>query len=119
MKTRKFADGGEAEAMAQMQRDKAAASGAAAPSIPNTPNAGENTGIKTATVGDEVPTPISPAEAQPMIGPAPSRSLPNKRLLPRGRAGITRQYAKGGSVSSASSRGDGCAQRGKTKGKMR
>lgn len=27
-------------------------------------------------------------------------------------------YAKGGSVSSASSRGDGCAQRGKTRGKM-
>jgi hypothetical protein len=29
------------------------------------------------------------------------------------------KYAKGGSVSSASSRADGCAQRGKTKGKMR
>jgi hypothetical protein len=27
-------------------------------------------------------------------------------------------YAKGGSVSSASSRGDGCAVRGKTKGRM-
>lgn len=30
-----------------------------------------------------------------------------------------REFAKGGSVSSASSRADGCAQRGKTKGKMR
>jgi hypothetical protein len=29
------------------------------------------------------------------------------------------KYAKGGSVSSASSRADGCAQRGKTKGMMR
>jgi hypothetical protein len=27
-------------------------------------------------------------------------------------------YAKGGSVGSASKRADGCAQRGKTKGKM-
>jgi hypothetical protein len=30
----------------------------------------------------------------------------------------TKKYASGGSVSSASSRGDGCAQRGKTKGRM-
>ena len=30
-----------------------------------------------------------------------------------------RKYAKGGSVSSASSRGDGCAQRGKTRGQIR
>jgi hypothetical protein len=30
----------------------------------------------------------------------------------------TFQYAGGGSVSSASSRADGCAQRGKTKGRM-
>jgi hypothetical protein len=30
-----------------------------------------------------------------------------------------KDYAKGGSVGSASKRADGCAQRGKTKGKMR
>lgn len=30
----------------------------------------------------------------------------------------TKKYASGGSVSSASKRGDGCAQRGKTKGRM-
>jgi hypothetical protein len=40
------------------------------------------------------------------------------------RGGATKAYAKGGSVSgrssvSASSRGDGCAQRGKTRGTMR
>lgn len=29
-----------------------------------------------------------------------------------------KKYAKGGSVSSASKRADGCCQRGKTKGKM-
>jgi len=32
--------------------------------------------------------------------------------------GEKNRYAKGGSVSSASSRADGCAVRGKTKGKM-
>lgn len=31
---------------------------------------------------------------------------------------LTRAYKNGGKVSSASSRGDGCAQRGKTKGRM-
>lgn len=45
--------------------------------------------------------------------------MPNSRFSPRGRAGITRQYAKGGTVNSkASSRADGCAQRGKTKGRF-
>lgn len=33
--------------------------------------------------------------------------------------GFSDDYAKGGKVSSASSRADGCAQRGKTKGRMR
>ena len=31
---------------------------------------------------------------------------------------LTRAYKNGGKVSSASPRGDGCAQRGKTKGRM-
>lgn len=35
-----------------------------------------------------------------------------------GRGGKVKKYASGGSVSSASSRGDGIAQRGKTKGKV-
>lgn len=34
------------------------------------------------------------------------------------RGGQVKGYAKGGSVSSASTRADGCAQRGKTRGKM-
>ena len=34
------------------------------------------------------------------------------------KGGMAKKYAKGGTVSSASSRGDGIAQRGKTKGKM-
>jgi hypothetical protein len=33
--------------------------------------------------------------------------------------GAVKKYAKGGSVGSASKRADGCAQRGKTRGKMR
>ncbi len=33
--------------------------------------------------------------------------------------GPVKKMAKGGSVSSASKRADGCAQRGKTRGKMR
>lgn len=33
--------------------------------------------------------------------------------------GTVKKMAKGGSVSSASKRADGCAQRGKTRGKMR
>ena len=36
----------------------------------------------------------------------------------RAKGGRIKKYAKGGTVSSASSRGDGIAQRGKTKGRM-
>jgi hypothetical protein len=35
------------------------------------------------------------------------------------KGGGVKKYAKGGSVGSASKRADGCAQRGKTRGKMR
>ena len=38
---------------------------------------------------------------------------------PMKKGGAVKKYAKGGSVSSASSRADGCAQRGKTRGKLR
>jgi hypothetical protein len=34
------------------------------------------------------------------------------------KGGKVKPYAKGGSVSSASKRADGCATKGKTKGKM-
>ena len=34
------------------------------------------------------------------------------------KGGKVKKYASGGSVSSASKRADGCAQRGKTKGRM-
>jgi hypothetical protein len=42
----------------------------------------------------------------------------NKRDADFKRGGKVKKYASGGSVSSASSRGDGIAQRGKTKGRM-
>ena len=38
--------------------------------------------------------------------------------MPKSSRDITKNYKSGGKVSSASSRADGCAQRGKTKGKM-
>jgi hypothetical protein len=38
--------------------------------------------------------------------------------MPKSNRDITKNYKSGGKVSSASSRADGCAQRGKTKGKM-
>ena len=41
-----------------------------------------------------------------------------KKALGMKKGGKVQAYAKGGSVSSASSRGDGCAQRGKTKGRF-
>lgn len=40
------------------------------------------------------------------------------RFKKGGQVKKTKKYASGGSVSSASKRGDGCAQRGKTKGRM-
>jgi hypothetical protein len=43
---------------------------------------------------------------------------PNDNANDRAKGGMIKKYAKGGSVSSASSRGDGIAQRGKTKGRM-
>ena len=41
-----------------------------------------------------------------------------KREVTRGNKGEDAEYKKGGKVSSASSRADGCATKGKTKGRM-
>ena len=56
----------------------------------------------------------SPAmmERMPVMRPAPTR-----RALPQ-RPGMMNRMAKGGSVGSASKRADGCASKGKTKGKF-
>ena len=66
MKKHKFASGGQAEAMAQMQRDKAIALGAAAPGL---------------HPGQEPPS-MSPAQAQAMIGPATSATTPTSLGAP-------------------------------------
>jgi hypothetical protein len=83
------------------------------------------------------PTPLPPTPKRPdPIPPRPGRSdplpLPVKPLPPRepvktqmpalrptGKPSNQMEYKKGGSVPSASKRGDGIAQRGKTRGKMR
>ena len=38
--------------------------------------------------------------------------------MPKSNRDLTKNYKKGGKVSTASKRADGCAQRGKTKGRM-
>ena len=43
---------------------------------------------------------------------------PTARLMGMKKGGAVKKMASGGSVGSASSRGDGCAQRGKTRGRM-
>ena len=65
------------------------------------------------------------AKPEPSSRPIPTATDPASPLGPRGggSAGgdkkfIKPTYKSGGKVASASSRGDGCAQRGKTKGRM-
>ena len=58
--------------------------------------------------------------SQSFVQPPISRRLPMASgPMEMRKGGQAKAYAKGGKVSSASSRGDGCAQRGKTKGTMR
>ena len=58
--------------------------------------------------------------SRPDIGGAIGRGISGlfSSIRERGKKSNPDAYAKGGSVSSASSRGDGIAQRGKTRGKM-
>jgi hypothetical protein len=55
--------------------------------------------------GDYGPTKTAPTEPMP-------------KAVKKAAGGMTKGYAKGGSVSSASSRADGCATKGKTRGKF-
>ena len=77
--------------------------------------------------GVTAPTMPSPGMSSPNMAPKPTTLSPGgPNAFPalgmkRGGAVKTKQptkFASGGSVSSASKRGDGIAQRGKTKGKM-
>lgn len=120
MKKRKMADGGTV----------------GLPQVPNTVGIGENTGVKipganldagvvaTSEKPDVATTiPIPAATGNPNVAGQPvlnKRTLPiSARKKPFVRPGeVSINFAGGGSVSSASKRADGCAQRGKTKGRM-
>lgn len=52
------------------------------------------------------------------MGEAYDRAAPESMGTMRAKGGKIKAYAHGGSVGSASKRADGCAQRGKTRGKM-
>lgn len=65
--------------------------------------------------------PVKPSEAGKPIPPSKARARTSfdedQSEVEFRKGGKIKKYAKGGMVSSASKRGDGCAQRGKTKGK--
>ena len=56
----------------------------------------------------------------PPVPKSTAEGNPNKLFYGKKAGGVVKKYASGGAVkaSSASKRADGCAQRGKTKGKM-
>jgi hypothetical protein len=56
--------------------------------------------------------PTASAAGQPQAQPQTQQTAPFKK------GGKVKKMSAGGSASSASKRGDGCAQRGKTRGKM-
>jgi hypothetical protein len=60
--------------------------------------------------------PIPEPEASVQVG---SRPEPLANVMPEAGNGPTPTFKKGGTVSSASKRADGCAAKGKTKGRMR
>lgn len=59
----------------------------------------------------------APAESRLTRGSFDASEIDPKTLLPRKRTSAASRYAAGGSVSSASKRADGCATKGKTKGR--
>lgn len=65
-------------------------------------------GSATPTPKVKKPTPKLPPEAE---NDGPPKDSKGRDIIPR-------PYKKGGSVSSASKRADGCATKGKTRGRM-
>jgi len=66
---------------------------------------------ETKALPDEVVKPPKGiGESEKDMGPLPKKNAKG--------AGLTKAYKKGGSVSSASKRADGCATKGKTKGRI-
>jgi hypothetical protein len=66
----------------------------------------------------EAPPPIPSRPTVPQRTVVSDVTVPKRRVPVMPRRGSMSMMAEGGSVSSASKRADGCAQRGKTKGKM-
>lgn len=62
----------------------------------------------------------NPADKQALMGAIAAKNTTNQALPTPGmkRGGKVKKYASGGSVSSASSRADGCATKGKTRGRV-
>jgi len=70
--------------------------------------------------GARLPSGISPGGGQPTPPSRTGGGMPTMAGGPGGmkKGGKVKKMAKGGSVSSASKRGDGCAIKGKTRGKL-
>lgn len=98
---------------APMQQEKAA------PISPSEPLMGSDRDNASAmSVNERIKKSL--ASAREGSGPTDSRSV-NQRIkeaLGMKKGGAVKKMASGGSVNSASKRGDGIAQRGKTKGRM-
>lgn len=71
--------------------------------------------MESAMLQDQGVPPIAPSRLQPM---APQLPMDMPPAAPMKKGGAVKKYAKGGSVSSASKRADGCATKGKTKGRI-
>ena len=67
-------------------------------------------------VREPVREPVMP-EREPPPRDIPM-ALPTRRILKVGESPVMKSYAKGGMVKTASSRGDGIASRGRTRGKI-
>jgi hypothetical protein len=63
--------------------------------------------------GANMGAPIMSGDVDAMMGRGAQRDMPTMK-----KGGKVKKMAKGGSVSSASKRGDGCATKGKTKGRF-
>lgn len=70
--------------------------------------------------GYPAPAPTYPAPNQQSNQPPEPQQEPSSKTYGLGlrKGGSVKKYKSGGKVSSASTRGDGCAVRGKTKGRM-
>ena len=69
--------------------------------------------------GAPLPSGMSPGGGQPTPPSRTSGNMPMPTMAGgMKKGGKVKKMAKGGSVSSASKRGDGCATKGKTKGRF-